>query len=166
MNTIVDVALAVEKSTITGQNKVQLSTDELGTRQVRYFNSSVFLSGFFRTLPNMTMYHHFRASLSQPGIIFFKEFADSEEKQFKLLKDGCDMSKLQQGVHLKSIHPASMQLAILRPFCRSNLAADKTCPKPTVPKPGLDSSSSSTSRKRTVTSSELPETPMRKPVLC
>ena len=87
----------------------------------------------------------------------FKEFADSEEKQFK---DGCDMSEPSE-VHPPGID-AARQWYLFEPFCRSNLAADMTCPKPTVPKPGLDSSAGSTSRKRTVTLSELPETPTQK----
>ena len=163
VNTLVDVALAVETSTTTGQNKVQLTVDERGTRQVKYFDWSAFFGTVFRNLPNMTTYHHFRSTSSVPGVIFAKEFADTEEKQFKLLKDGCDLSGQSEPteIHPPGLDPARQWYLYeqIRPFCGSNLARDLTCPKPLVPRPGSDSTSA---RKRTQALSELPETPKRK----
>ena len=88
-------------------------------------------------------------SEDNPGIIFLKQFSDSEESSFYALKDGItipDLNSLPE-----EISPAGLDIKRqwylyeqIRPFRHSTLYADLTCPKPSSPKPSTESDSSLT----------------------
>ena len=47
----------------------------------------VFLETCFRKIPNITKYHHFRFSSSEPGKVFIREFPSSAEFNVSIIKD-------------------------------------------------------------------------------
>ena len=155
--TLDDVSRAVLSSTITGQNKVQL-TAQHGRRLVHWYDWAHFFSSVFRHLPNITSYHHFRTDSAKPGFVFAKEYCDSTEIEFCMLKQHQSIDCLQENpseIQPPGLDPARQWYLYenIRPFCGSVLAGDMTCPLPSIPKPGTSSDlprvqTSNTSRKR------------------
>lgn len=45
-----------------------------------------FLGQYFKKLPNITKFHHFRFSQENPSMVFYKGFVSSPEQSFMLLK--------------------------------------------------------------------------------
>jgi hypothetical protein len=79
----------------------------------KLYDGKTFLKQFFKPLSSLTTYHHFRAEKESPGIVFVKEYCDSLEKEFRLLKkrvviDSAMPSILQQ-VHSISLHISGIQ---------------------------------------------------------
>ena len=155
--TLDDVCRAVLSSTVTGQNKVQL-TVQYGKRLVYWYDWARFFSTVFHHIPNITSYHHFRSDSTKPGYIFAKEHCDSPEIEFCMLRQNQSIDVLQElpsVIQPPGFDPARQWYLYenVRPFCGSVLASDMTCPLPSVPKPGntsyiSQSKSSNTSRKR------------------
>jgi len=54
---------------------------------VPVYDWTSFLSQYFKKLPNIKKYHHFRFSKENPGMIYFKELVSSPEQLFQLLKN-------------------------------------------------------------------------------
>ena len=138
--TLDDVCRAVLSSTVTGQNKVQLTVQH-GKRLVHWYDWAQFFSTFFRHLPNITSYHHFRADSTKPGYIFAREHCDSSETEFCMLKQHQSfdsMNDLPSEIRPTGLDPARQWYLYenIRPFCGSVLASDMTCPVPSIPKPG------------------------------
>ena len=46
-----------------------------------------FLERYFKRITNIKKYHHFRFSKESPGVVFCKEFVNSLEQLFVLLKN-------------------------------------------------------------------------------
>ena len=155
--TLDDVCRAVLSSTVTGQNKVQL-TVQYGKRLVYWYDWARFFSTVFHHIPNITSYHHFQSDSTKPGYIFAKEHCDSPEIEFCMLRQNQSIDVLQElpsVIQPPGFDPARQWYLYenVRPFCGSVLASDMTCPLPSVPKPGntsyiSQSKSSNTSRKR------------------
>lgn len=95
-----DVACVVEgSSTTTGKNKAQLTVSASGTRHVHWIERLQFFSEFFKPLPGITAYHHYKVSKKEPGIVTVKEYANSPEEKFNIFKKG-DTASLLQGRNL------------------------------------------------------------------
>ena len=96
----------VEASSTTGVNKVQL----LGTHDNRVivpvYDWTLLLGQYFKKIPNIKKYHHFRFSKDEPGKVFFKENSFSAEQSFMLLKDPSNL--LQQGILPSQIKPEGL----------------------------------------------------------
>jgi len=41
---------------------------------------------YFRKFKNIKKYHHFRFEKEDPGVVFYKQFSDSTEERFTLLR--------------------------------------------------------------------------------
>ena len=100
-----------------------------------------FLENYFRKIPNLTRYQHFRLSSSDPGRVFIRQFPSSAEFSFSIIKD---QDKLQAVLttdpELISRQGLSAERAWhlyenVRRHCDGNIHTDSTCPKPSVPKP-------------------------------
>jgi hypothetical protein len=78
--TLQDIAQSVTDSSRNNHNIPQLVQDE--GCPVKFYDWKTFLKQFFKPLSSLTTYHHFRA-----GIVFVKEYCDSLEKEFRLLKN-------------------------------------------------------------------------------
>ena len=138
VSTISEVAAVVDRSTTTGQNKYQLIRSPDGSTLVSFFKWSVHFTRFFKSIPNITTYHNFRMKSSHPGTVFLRTYSDSDEAQWTILKS--DFSSVSTGMPEKTVIPG-MSLERqwylyeqIRPHCKSTLAADITCPKPSLPK--------------------------------
>ena len=119
------------------------------------------MSHFFRSIPNILSYDSFRATCQEPGIVYLKEFSDSNETQCNILKPDVDMEEMYTLPNSTDIPGLGLQrqwylYEQIRPQCKSTLAADLTCPEPSMPKSQDDESESScsisidsTTRKRT-----------------
>lgn len=82
-----EFARLVETSSTSGLNKAQLVGTHDGRVIVPVYDGSLFLGQYFKTLPNIKKFHHFRFSNENPGKVFYKEFVSSPEQLFMLLKN-------------------------------------------------------------------------------
>ena len=86
----------------------------------------------------MKQYHHFRLSADNPGFVFLKVHADTEEKKFDLLKDplmlpsASDLPSLVE--HWLPPNRQWYLYEYIREFC-PDYAKDTVAPLPTIPKP-------------------------------
>ena len=101
----------------------------------------VFLEACFRKIPNLTKYHHFRLSSSEPGKVFIREFQSSAEFGITIIKD---QEKLQSALTIdpEIIRPPGLSAERawylyenVRQHCNGDVHKDSTCPNPSVPKP-------------------------------
>ena len=141
VDTMDDIVRVVEESSIAGKNKAQLTVSSNGTRHVHWIDWSKVFSEFFKPIPGITSFHHFKVSKEKPGIVTCKEYANSEEQTFNIFKKGVTASSLK-GRKPTPILPKGLDAKRqwylydeIRPFCSTNLAKDVTCPKPSVPRP-------------------------------
>ena len=134
VSSLSQIAEVVESSTTGGQNQAYIIGKE-STRPFAYYNWSDFLSDFFTTIPHITSYYHFRCKSEHPGIVFVREFADSEEKEVTVLKHNVDKDALPS-----QMMPSGLSLdrqwylyEQIRQFCDEEYR-DVTCPHPRAQK--------------------------------
>lgn len=130
----------MESSTQNKQNVAQLIHDAEGKLQVFFYGWTAFLVQFFKTIPKVTSYHNFKACSTQPGKLRLKEFSSSEEKWQSFLKPGVRMRDIDAMPDRTTVPGLDLRrqwylYEQIRSHCKSNLAADLTCPKPREPKP-------------------------------
>ena len=100
------------------------------------------LEQLYTPIPKISKYHCFRASADNSGIVFIREFSDSPEMQLTILKKGLSLEALNTTMPEKTTIPGldiNRQWYLyehIRPHCKTNLAKDMTCPRPTQSKPG------------------------------
>ena len=75
------------KSSSSGINKAQLVGTHDGTVIVPVYDWCSYLEQYFKRLPNIKSYHHFRFNKDEPGRIYFKESDLSPEQLLILLKN-------------------------------------------------------------------------------
>ena len=138
VSTITEVASVVDRSTTTGQNRHQLVRSQDGSTLLNFYKWSAHLNRFFKPVPNITTYHNFRVNSSQPGTVFLRTYSDSDMTQCTILQ--ASFSSVSTGMPEKTIIPG-MSLERkwylyeqIRQHCKSTLAANITCPKPSIPK--------------------------------
>ncbi|XP_068747127.1 uncharacterized protein [Montipora capricornis] len=86
ISSLYEFANMVESST-TGVNKAQLVGTHDGTVIVPVYDWASFLERFFKRLPNIKSYHHFRFSKDEPGKVYVKHSSSSPEESLMLLKN-------------------------------------------------------------------------------
>ena len=139
VSTISEVAAVVDRSTTTCKTSTSFIRSADGATLVNFYQWSTHLNPYFKPIPNITTYHNFRVCSSQPGTVFLRLYSDSDETQHCILKSGC--ASLTTGMPEKtaiSVMSLERQWYLfeqIRPHCKSTLAADLTCPKPSLPKP-------------------------------
>ena len=133
-NDLVDV---VKGSTITGVNIAQKVGTEDGEVIVPQADWQAFLRPFFRVMPGIKRYRHFRFDYTQPGMLFRKEYADSEEESFRILQDP---RQLPPAHRPPPMTPPGLDIARqndkIREFCTPH-TRDITCPRPAVQQPAV-----------------------------
>ena len=87
VSSIYEIAQMVETSSNVGINKAQLVGTHDGRVLVPVYNWASFLKPYFKKIPSIKKYHHFRFSKDSPGMVFCKEFVTSPEQPFMLLKN-------------------------------------------------------------------------------
>ena len=87
ISSIYEFARMVESSSSMGVNKSQLVGTHDNRVIVPVYDWASFLGQYFRKVPNIKKYQHFRFSKDEPGIVYFKENRSSAEQSLMLLKD-------------------------------------------------------------------------------
>lgn len=87
ISSLYELARMVDSSSTVGVNKAQLVGTHDGRIIVPVFDWVEFLSKFFRKLPNIKSFHHFRFCQHRPGTVYYKEYSSTEEREFLLLKN-------------------------------------------------------------------------------
>ena len=153
-----DIVDVVKTSTVTGVNIPQKVGTEDGEVVVPQTDWQSFLRPFFRVMKGIKQFHHFRFDEAQPGVVFRKEFADSEEERCELLLDD---EVLPPPRRPRPSTPPGLDNARkwylhkkIREFCTPN-TKDITCPQPdeepestSVVQPAVPQSVGPTSRSR------------------
>ena len=86
ISSLYEFANMVQSST-TGGNKAQLVGTHDGTVIVPVYDWASFLERFFKRIPNIKSYHHFRFSKDEPGKVYVKQSSSSPEESLMLLKN-------------------------------------------------------------------------------
>ena len=86
-SSLYEFARLVVTSRTSGSNKAQLVVTHEGRILDPVYDWASFLGQYFRKLPNIKSYHHFRFSKEITGKVYFKEFVTSPEQSFVLLKN-------------------------------------------------------------------------------
>ena len=87
ISSIYELAKMVDDSSSTGVNKAQLVATHNGQVIVPVYDWATLLAQYFKKIPNITSYHHFRFSQDEPGVVYCKQFVASAEERFVLFKN-------------------------------------------------------------------------------
>ena len=138
VDTLADIAQVVEESSpVKHVNIPQLVGNEDGRILVQSYNWQEHLKPYFRSLPGIKSYHHFRFSADKPGLVWCKRTLDDTEKEFQLLREPGVFPPLSQ---LPLLQPAGLddtRQQYLYQSIRSYVKAparDITCPEPKEPR--------------------------------
>ncbi|KAJ8316113.1 hypothetical protein KUTeg_006127 [Tegillarca granosa] len=138
VETLEEVAESVTKSSRNGHNIPQLVGD--AQRPVIFYDWSKYLKEYFKPIPHLKTYHHFRVSRHNPGIVFVKEYANSPEVEINVLRNqNCRFPHLDPELPAvippKGLDPARQWYLYeeVAPYCNNK----DSCKKPEVTKPIL-----------------------------
>lgn len=87
VSSLYEFASLVDTCSTSGVNKAQLVGTHDGKVIVPVYDWVSFLGQYFRKLPNILKYHHFRFSKENRGMVYFREYETSLEQNFMLLKN-------------------------------------------------------------------------------
>ena len=86
ISSLYDLATTVDESTVSGVNVSELCGLHDGTVLVPVYDWASFLATYFKKFPNIKNFHHFRFTKEEPGVMYFRQFSDTPESRFLLLK--------------------------------------------------------------------------------
>ncbi|KAK2549844.1 hypothetical protein P5673_029666 [Acropora cervicornis] len=134
ISSIYELARMVDASSNAGVNKAQLVATHDDRILVPVYDWSSFLGQYFKKIPHIKKFHHFRFSKNEPGIVYCKELLSSPEQAFQLLKD--DAVIPPNPVLPQTINPEGLSeecrnylFREIRQFCRSG-TEDLVAPAP------------------------------------
>ena len=84
ISSLFNSARAVEKS--ASVNVAELAGLRNGTVRIQTYDWVTYLGQYFKKIPQIKTYHHFRFDKEYPGTVFCKQYWDTEEKAVNLLK--------------------------------------------------------------------------------
>ena len=123
------IAQVVSKSAIC--NVPQLYNTENGWK---WYEWDQFLEQYFKPIPGIRKFRHFRFSSEFPGSVFVKQMSNGPEQQIDILR--CPSDEIPAN-YPPIVHPAGLtkerQLYLynkIRPFIRDPSCKDLTCPSP------------------------------------
>ena len=99
----------------------------------------IFLEKYFKKISNLTKYHHFRLTASEPGVVYIRQYPSSPEVKINIVKD---QSKVQElfTAEPEVIPPPGLSAERswylnenVRHHCEGDNNKDIACPKPSVP---------------------------------
>ena len=94
ISSIADLAEVVLLSTTKDINVPQLISEPSSSNTlVPVRKWKAFLETYFKKIPSLTKYHHFRLTSSEPSTVFVREFPSSPETRLNIMKD---QTKLQE----------------------------------------------------------------------
>ena len=82
-----EFAEMVETSSTVGVNKAQLVGTHDGRVIVPVYNWAEFLETYFKKVPSIKKFHHFRFARDEPGQLYYKQYSTSPEQSLQLLKN-------------------------------------------------------------------------------
>ena len=129
---------------ISGQNIPQVTKHVDGRRLVNWYDWKSYFCILYKTIPNITTYHHFRFDNKSLGTAFVRTLADSPELAVMISSENTvDIHKLPHDVIPKGLDLKRQWYLYeeISPFCSSSETASVTCPHPTQPKPNSTSTS-------------------------
>jgi hypothetical protein len=135
VSTLIDIEDVVKSSILDGRNIPQMTVDcRTGERYVTWYNWSEYLGKYFQTLPGILKYHHFRLDTSELGTVFTKEYEDSNEIEFNILRCEPDdsVNDLPSTITPPGMSADRQQYLFdnIRQYCPNDTAANLTCPLP------------------------------------
>jgi len=131
----------IKKSSVKGVNQCQpYRDDDTGAVNFKYKNWSNWLSKYFKDLPSITNYHHFRIDAQKPGVVTVKKSIDSPEEDFSLLKKNIPYSShFKCSESIENVEPSGLSAErawYLYDKIREHIPTlkdkDKTCPLPNI----------------------------------
>ena len=139
-----DLVQTILNSSVNGHNTCQpsRSSGEQVNSQLIYRDWSSWLLKFFRKLPDITSYRHFKITKSKPGIVTLKKNIDGDEIEVSLLKGDVPFGK--EGSFMLPIETNPKGLSLdrqwylyeqIRTHIPDETDKNATCPKPIKPKP-------------------------------
>ena len=121
ISSLFDIARAVEDSATV--NTAELAGLHNGTVLIPTYDWMSYLDTFFKKIPHLKTYHHFRFDKAFPGTVFCKQYFSSEETAINILKT--DRNMPQAGLLPRVITPkgisherAEYLFKEIREFCR------------------------------------------------
>ena len=97
-----------------------------GTVHVPTFDWATYLEQFYKKLPNIKSYYHFRFDQEFPGTVFCKQYWFSEEKAINLLRN---RNQLPQPAQLPNIVPKASVGSVWSIFIKKSESSVATEPK-------------------------------------
>ncbi len=137
------LASTIEQSSPNGHNTCQTYCGS-GQSPIIYRNWTDWLAQYFKAIPGITSYHHFKINKTNTGVIKLKKIVDSQEVELKLLKErGFPYNEHLQPINLPCrLMPEGLSAKrqwYLYDQIRMHIPNDKdkdiTCPKPSVSRP-------------------------------
>ena len=120
ISSLFDIARSVEES--ASVNVAELVGLHNGTVLMPTYDWFTYLGNFFKKLPNIKSFYHFRFHRDFPGTVFCKEYWNSQEKAVNLLRNG---TTLEAGVLPPTVSPSGISRERaeylhkeIREFCR------------------------------------------------
>ncbi|HAI68453.1 MAG TPA: hypothetical protein DCM38_03335 [Gammaproteobacteria bacterium] len=140
-----DLVPTILNSSENGHNTCQPTRDygtSRNSQSLIYRDWSSWLLKFFRKLPDVTKYRHFKITKNKPGIVFLKKTIDGNETEVQLLKKEVPFGKDKAFGLPSQIFPKGLSLERqwylyeqIRMHIPNERDKDATCPKPNQPKP-------------------------------
>ena len=133
ISSIYEFTQLVDTSSSVGVNKAQLVATHDGRVIVPVYDWASFLGGYFKKIPNIKKFHHFRFLKEKPGMVYCKEHVTSVEQPFMLLKNAAcfPTSSLPQRIEPDGLSDErrSYLYREIRPFCKAG-TEDIVAPAP------------------------------------
>jgi hypothetical protein len=134
-----DLVQTINTSSDNGHNICQ-RTDNNDSQALIYRNWSSWLLKFFKKLPDITSYRHFKMIKNKLGIVFIKKTTNSEESEVCLQKCEMPFSKNKTFRLPSKIAPKGLSLERqwylyeqIRTHIPNEVDKNMTCPKPKKP---------------------------------
>ena len=131
------LAKIIEESAIDGYNVCQRYVENTSKSNIIYRDWTSWLSNYFKVIPNITSYHHFKMDAVDKGVIIVKKDIDSKEEKINLLKKETLFNENQHHEMPVQLHPKGLSLErewYLYEQIRGHIPLihdkDQTCPKP------------------------------------
>ena len=172
VSTMIEIAGVAERCTNTGQVIPQVVRSTDGVVLVKFYKWTEYLNKYFRAVPNILSYHQFSVSADNLGVVKVRQYSDSTPIDVNIFKSGITQFTIA-GFPAQLLPPGldiNRQWYLyeqIRPHCKSTLAADITCPKPSMPKPSKNrlattATSTSTAEETLPTSMSTSSSPTKK----
>lgn len=121
ISSLFDIARAVEES--ASVNTAELVGLHNGAVRVIAYDWMTYLEQYFKKLPHLKSYHHFRFHRDHPGTVFCKEYWNSEERAINILRNEANLpepGELPQIVNPKGMSRERREYLYkeIREFCR------------------------------------------------